>query len=269
MRFQSILHIAKRPGILLLFYIFLAMILMNFNDGGSLKGIRGVILQTVEWMDAVKYDWRSRTKLRQDNDALKKEIFDLNLTNQKLREVVLENSRLKRLLKLKRESPHDLVAARVIGSGNERGYSSLILDVGSADSVAQNMAVVNADGLVGKIISTSAQQSVVQILMNYDSWVDARLENSREMASITYSSSSWLDLEYVARNIPVEEGELVNTSGMSDIYPAGIKIGIVTDIFESENDLFKKIRVKPSVNFYAVEEVFVIRSAGAEKASGE
>ena len=269
MKFQSLLHIAKRPGILLLFYIFLAMTLMNFNDGESLKGIRGVILQSVEYMDEVKADFRSREQMQVDNDKLKKEIFDLNLTNQKLREVVLENTRLKRLLKLKRQSPHELIAARVIGSGNERGYSSLILNVGEADSVSRNMAVINSDGLVGKVISTSLHQSVVQILMNYDSWVDARLENSREVASITYRSSSWLDLEYVAHNIPVEPGEQVNTSGMSDIYPPGIKIGIVTDIEETDDALFKTIRVKPAVNFFAVEEVFIIRNSGSEKLSGE
>ncbi|RMF58790.1 MAG: rod shape-determining protein MreC [Calditrichaeota bacterium] len=250
---------------LLLFYIFLSLLLMNFSDGRSLRGVRLVLLQTIEWIDEIKEAITVHQNMEKELLALKKENFDLRLTNIKLREVLIENARLRKLLELKTSSPYHLVAARVIGKGTEEGIRTLILNVGEDDSVRINMAVVNADGLVGRIISTTTSESIVQILMDHNSLVSARLQQSREVGVVGWSGNSWLDLQYISKNIPVKRGELVITSGLSQIYPPGLKIGVVADIIENEYDWFKEIRVKPAVNFNAVEEVFVIRALREEK----
>ncbi len=227
------------------------------------------MLQTIEWVHQIEETFRLRHHMSQEIEQLKAENFRLKMTALKLREVLIENSRLRRLLKLKEEGAYRVVAARVIGSGTEGGIRSLIISVGEQDSVRKNMPVVNADGLVGRVIATTPGQSIVQILMDHNSLVSARLQHSREAGVIAWSGNSWLDLLYIPKNIPVEKGEMVITSELSRIYPPGLKIGIVTTIKENKFDLFKEIRVKPAVNFNAVEEVFVIRNQAAGKRSGE
>ena len=185
---------------------------------------------------------------------------------------MLENIRLKKLLNLKEETNYSFVAGRVIGSGIEFGVRSFILNIGEEDGVKENLPVINGDGLVGKIISISPDQSITQILMDHNSLVSARLEGSREAGVISWDGNSWLNLLYISRDVPVSLGEVVVTSGLSQIYPPDLQIGIVSDIKQNEYDLFKQIRINPSVNFNALEEVLVIKKSQTDSSrnySGE
>jgi rod shape-determining protein MreC len=134
----------------------------------------------------------------------------------------------------------------------------LILNVGSADSIQKNQAVLTEAGLVGKILDTEPKQALTQILMDRNTLVSARLQKSREIGVVGWSGNLWLDLYYIPKDVEVEPGEVVITSGLSRIYPQGIKIGVVAEINEKEYELFKEIKVKPAVNFNQLEDVFVV-----------
>ncbi len=254
----------KRSVLVLFFYIALSFVLMGLNDAAALRGIRLVLLQGIALLHAVKEKIEVIQITAEENRMLRQENFRLKLTNQKLREALLENARLRRMLNIKKGYPYPLVAARVIGNGVEEGVRSLILNVGETDSVFKNYPVICADGLVGKIIVTTPHQSIAQVLMDHNSLVSARLQRSREVGVIAWSGNSWLELLYIPKNISVETGELVITSGLSKIYPPGLKIGVVTDIRENEYEFFKEIRVQPAVRYNALEEVFVIRRPQAQ-----
>ncbi|MEZ4764632.1 MAG: rod shape-determining protein MreC [Calditrichia bacterium] len=140
-----------------------------------------------------------------------------------------------------------------------------MIDVGEDDSVAVNMAVVNANGLVGKIFEVTSSQALVQLLKDRNAFVSARLQGSREIGTIAWTGSGiQLEMQHILKNIPVEEGEMVLTSGMGGVYPVGIQIGIVVSVKDDERGMFRKILVQPSVNFNALEEVFVVRKKQVE-----
>lgn len=259
MRIPPFLIYVKKSIFLLFFYIALSVVLMSFNDSESLYGIRWFLLTVIEEVDYYKMKFTFQRNLEAQNELLKKENFHLHMTNQRLREVLVENARLRRLLHWKKSGEYDLVAARVVGKSPEKNINTLLLNIGRQDSVYKNLAVVNADGLVGKVIATTGHQAIVQILKDHNSRVGVVLQNSREQGMIGWSGNSWLDLLNIPKNIAVEEGEMVITSGFSRIYPAGLKVGVVTSVEENNYDLFKTIKVKSAVNFNAVEEVFVIR----------
>jgi rod shape-determining protein MreC len=269
MRSSRFLGFVNRPIVLLSIYIFLSAMLMNFSDAASLRGIRWTVLRIIGMFDSIQMDLAWRENLAQENELLKQENFQLHITNQKLREMVLENSRLKELLAFRNESQYEYITARVIATGTEKGVNTLILNIGTRDNVEKNMAVVNADGLVGKIIAVGSRESIVQLLMDHDCWVGARLQNSREVGIVGWDGNVWLNLHYIPKNIPVRIGELVITSGLSEIYPPELKIGVVVDIEESEGELFKKVQVTPAVNFNSIEEVFIIRTETPENPVSE
>ena len=94
--------------------------------------------------------------------------------------------------------------------------------------------------------------------MDRNALVSARLQKSREIGVVGWSGNLWLDLYYIPKDVEVEPGEVVITSGLSRIYPKGIKIGVVAEVKEKEYELFKEIKVKPAVNFNQLEDVFVV-----------
>lgn len=261
MKFNPFLLFYKKPLFLLLVYVLLSVGLLRMNSETSLSGIRYASLQVVESFAKIQLQFSIWKNYRREITELKKENYLLSRKNQNLKHIVLENIRLKKLLKLKQESEYDFVAARVIGIGTEIGIRSLILDVGDEDSVKKNMPVLTADGLVGKIVVTTPKESIIQILADHNSLVSARLQNSRETGVVSWDGNSWLNLLYISKDVPVTIGEEVVTSGLSKIYPPLIRIGVVTFIKENDYDLFKEIRLKPAVNFNALEEVIVLRTS--------
>ncbi len=267
MRFHFLLPVFRKPAYLLLVYVGLSLFLMSLNPPAQLRGIRMGVLALVEFWSGIQEAFTLRRVSRQELEALKEENFRLQLSNQRLREVLLENIRLHRLLNLSRELDMAYISARVIGMGTERDVQSIILNVGSEDGVGRNMPVVNADGLVGKVISVTPGQSVVQILLDHNSLVSARLEQSRELGIISWDGSPWLSLQYVPKSVSVQVGEPVVTSGLSNIYPPGLKIGVVVKVKEDRRGFFNIIRVKPAVDFNRLEEVFVI--VGEQKTTGK
>ncbi|RMG65517.1 MAG: rod shape-determining protein MreC [Calditrichaeota bacterium] len=270
MRFHFLLPIFRKPHYLLLVYVGLSFFLMSLNPPAELRGIRMGVLALVEFWSGIQESLTRRQVSRKELEALKEENFRLQLSNQRLREVLLENIRLHRLLNLSRELDVAYVSARVIGLGTERDVQSIILNVGSRDGVGKNMPVVNADGLVGKVIAVTPGQAVVQILLDHNSLVSARLQQSRELGIVSWDGSPWLRLQYIPKSVAVSVGEPVVTSGLSNIYPPGLKIGVVVKVSEDRRGFFKNIRVKPAVDFNRLEEVFVIvgeKKTPAEKAA--
>ena len=76
-------------------------------------------------------------------------------------------------------------------------------------------------------------------------------------------------LKFIPNTIEVKAGDIVFTSGLSQIYPPNIKVGVVTQIKKDPSKLFQTIYVKPSVDFNALEEVFVVEMETGAHASGK
>jgi rod shape-determining protein MreC len=233
---------------------------MNYNDAFTLRGLRIMLINFVGWVNSVETKITRIKDLQKENKNLREQNLNLAMANQQLQEIMIENIRLRRLLQFSKDSKYEFKAAEVIGLGQEGTVSSILLDVGYADSIKKNMAVITDMGLVGKILRTEEYFSVAQILFDRNSLVSARLQNSRELGTIIWGGNVWLDLGYVPNDVVVELGETVITSGLSEIYPPGIKIGVVGEIEQDDYSLFKKIKVKPAVNFNSLEEVFIVFS---------
>jgi len=272
MRISPAAFYTRKSVALLVVYVLLSLGAMKFNDPFALSGIRYALLQSVASMAKLKTKVLLLRSEARRMEALKKELFRVRLENSRLKESLLENIRLKKLLKLKNSTKYSTIAAHVIGSGLEMGVESLLLDVGRLQGVHKDMAVLCPEGLVGRVVAATPRQSIVQILLDPNLLVSARTQKSRETGIISWQGNPWLNLMYIPKNIPVAKGEVIVTSGLSRIYPPGIRIGIVSGVKKDKYDLFQKINVLPVVNFKALEEVFIVKyetSAVPEAANAE
>lgn len=258
MKLNPFLVLVRKPLFLLVVYIILSIVLLRMNPEKSLQGLRYGALQVVEVFAKIRFQIAVWKDYQKEVEILKRENFKLQTTLQKTRDIFLENERLKLLLNFKEENQLELIPSKIIGVGTELGVRSFVLDIGEEDGAQKNMPVLTADGLVGKIVLTTPKQSICQILKDHNSLVSARLQNSREIGVVSWDGEPWLNLLYISKDVPVNIGEDVVTSGLSKIYPPFLRIGQVSEINENEYDLFKEIRIKPAVNFNSLEEVIVI-----------
>ncbi len=198
--------------------------------------------------------------LKAENKELRKaNILLLNELSQ-LREEKLENIRLRKLLGFKeKNNSYSFVPADVVGKTLVSPYNYIVLNVGSNDGIEINMPVICESGVVGKIMKVGKNYSIGMILLHKDFRASAKIQRSRIDGIISWNGDEYLSMLNVAKTMDVEVGDVVITSEYSTIFPPGFEIGVVAEIDNSVPGLFKKIKVKPSVDFTKLEEVFVVK----------
>ncbi|MBI5559650.1 MAG: rod shape-determining protein MreC [Deltaproteobacteria bacterium] len=199
---------------------------------------------------------------RAENENLKKTIYTLTDENNKLKEELSLDSRMKELLKFKEESAVPTLAARIIGMSNfgaGGGWArTLTLDRGSLEGAEVDMPVVSPRGVVGRIIEVTQRTSTVLLLVDPRSNIDVTVQRTR-IRSVAEGNGTSLTLKYVRPFDDVQEGDVVTTAGLSGIFPKGLYVGEVTTVERGEDNLFRYIEVKPASDIRKLEEVLIVK----------
>ena len=170
-----------------------------------------------------------------------------------------ENNKLKELLSLK-ESNYNIIISTVIN--RDDWYKYLTINKGKKDNIKKNMAVIDNNGLIGKIIEVGDNYSIVSL-------VTSNLDNNKTSVSIGNNNyfgilsgynknTRTLIVDTVSKNSNIKIGDKVYTNGLGKIIPEGICIGEVIDIKLDELELSKVLSIKTSINYDDIKYVGVI-----------
>lgn len=204
------------------------------------------------------------TGLREENMRLRKEVAELKEQVNGMRESTLENQRLKELLAFKEDTGYRTLTARVIGTDPTSLFKTITIGKGSVNGIRKNMAVVTNDGVVGRVLSLSANSSKVLLITDRNSNADAIIQRSRDRGIAEGREPDLLQLKYLPRSADVTEGDLIVTSGVGGVFQKGLVIGTVLRIDKKEGGIFQYVEINPVVNFSKLEEVLVITNSPQE-----
>jgi rod shape-determining protein MreC len=195
--------------------------------------------------------------VRAENRNLKAQIERMSLEQVRISQDADQARRLQALLAFKEQFISQTKAAQVIGSSGSEQSRSLYIDKGENDGIKPDMAVITADGIVGKVLHAYPSTSLVLLINDQSSGVGAILEKSRLQGILKGTSAGEVVLEKVMSDETVPPGEMVLTSGGDGIFPKGLLVGRVTKV-GSGSDLFLNIRVRPAADLSRLEEVLVV-----------
>jgi rod shape-determining protein MreC len=195
--------------------------------------------------------------VRAENRQLKDQIEQMRLEQVRLSEDAEQAHRLQQLLAFKEQVISKTVAAQVIGSSGSDLSKSIYIDKGSNDGVAQDMPVITANGIVGKVLRVYPSTSLVLLINDQTSGVGALLEKSRLQGVVHGTPNGELMLEHVMSDEQVAAGDIVLSSGGDQIFPKGLPVGTVTHVSPGR-EMFLNIRVKPAADLGRLEEVLVV-----------
>ncbi len=209
--------------------------------------------------------WRGYFDLRRvrgENQALKRENFFLHQDIRFLEDRIgLAGSEASLRANLS-EFEGTIVAARVIGVDSANPHQSIVIDKGSLDGVAKDMAVCDRNGaLVGRTIPPiGLKEAMVQLITDKDSSVSVKSVVAGLTGSMTGRSTNVCELRHVLASVEGgKEGEELKTTGFDKIYPAGIKVGTIQSLTEDATaPIFREIIVKPYFSFDALDVVAVL-----------
>ncbi|HEY3383900.1 MAG TPA: rod shape-determining protein MreC [Vicinamibacterales bacterium] len=204
--------------------------------------------------------------VHRQNDALRQRVSDLQVALQRSRELAGESESLRRLLGLRDKTQWSTRPAEIIGTSATADFRTLTIDRGTADGVRADMAVIVPDGVVGRVVMPSRRASKVQLLVDRSAAAAVMVARSRAQGIVLGSGEALLRLEYVSTSADLAVGDQVVTSGIDGIYPAGFVVGLVETI-EKAGGSFRAIRVRPAVDFSALERVLVVLAGPAAPAA--
>jgi len=204
-----------------------------------------------------------------ENEALHQRVTELETALQTERAVANGTRALEEALGLQKTLAVKTVAARVIAFDPSADFLTLTIDHGSADGVESDMAVLAAQGVVGKVLGKPlAHAAKVQLLIGRNAGAGATLERVEAEGVVKGGAGNALEMSYVSNVKDVKPGDRVLTSGHDGIFPPGLPIGVVETAVKGSG-LFRSIRIRPAVDFSHLEIVLVVvdRPARAEKAA--
>jgi len=247
-----------REYVILAVLIAISVALFPLNDNPQIKQLRAYTIAGLGLLHEPISVVTETVTLRAENERLRRSNIQLADEVYQLREARIENIRLRRKLEFKERSSYDLVAARVVGQSTDPVRNTITLSAGRNQGVREQMPIVSESGLVGRVVLTSENYSIGQVLLNMDLRTSAKVERTRIDGILQWDGSARLRLNNVAKTLDVNEGDVVVTSEYSNIFPPGIFIGIVSRVDIIPGSITKDIRVQPGVDFSRLEEVFVM-----------
>lgn len=181
-----------------------------------------------------------------------------------LEELARENERLRQLLDFRSALGQKSIAARVVARDSFPWRHTVILDKGTRHGVRKDMAVIVAEGLVGRVLEPGPETARVILLIDPDSRVSALASESRAQGVVAGDGSAALRMLYLEMDGGVAVGEGVLTSGVGSLFPKGILVGKIAALAREDSGLHLMARVEPVVKFSKLEEVLCLESSPAK-----
>ncbi|MCX7995281.1 MAG: rod shape-determining protein MreC [candidate division WOR-3 bacterium] len=186
-------------------------------------------------------------------DHLESELSRLNI----------ENQMFKNRLGLLSSSDNTLsnqfriLKANIIGRDPQNFNGFLYIDKGKNDSITTNAPVILQNKIVGRVKSVFSDIAIVETFENSDFAISGKDVRSGIYGIV--KKKRQLLMEYIKINDNVTIGDSIYTSGLSDIFPEGLLIGVVSDVREKKGDLFfKEVIIEPAISINRLNYVYVI-----------
>ena len=202
-------------------------------------------------------------KLRAEND----ELTYKSLLNDELE---AENERLRNMLNVFDEKKSmNPIMAQVTGKETSSWFQMFTIDKGSKPGIKENMAVINADGLIGYIYKVYETSSEVISIVDSRASVAALIESSRDQGivkgTLGIEEDAACRMYYLPVDLVPRPGDTVVTSGVGLSFPKGLKIGVIRESTRYMDENKHYVVIEPYVDFMHIEEVIVLIYEAAQE----
>ena len=249
------------------------LILRNSNDislaengiGSLFSRVQSAFTSATSGVREFVTRWHNYDVLEQEYNELSLKYQEASLQLNAAQEAMQENDRLKTSLEAKsRYESLDPIYARVIARAPGQWFETFSINRGKNDGVSAGMAVVNGDGLVGRVYEAGNNYAKVICIIDTRSAVACMVQSTRDngimRGEITQSAvRAECYVYYLPSLNNVVPGDTVITSGTDSLFPKGLHIGTVTAVSMDAGSEGSYAVVAPSVDFQHLEEVFVLR----------
>lgn len=199
--------------------------------------------------------------VREQNQQLQATVDRLRLEQAALLEDAQQGQRLQAILRFQEKYIYKTLPVQVIGTSGSEQSRAFYIDKGSDSGVERDMAVITADGIVGKVRDVFPRTAQVLAVNDQSSGAGVILETTRIRGILRGNAAGQLQIVGLMADSRIKPGERVLTAGGDEIFPRGLPVGTVKEVApDPDQDGFIKIIVQSAAHLNRLDEVLVITS---------
>jgi rod shape-determining protein MreC len=202
--------------------------------------------------------------LQEAQNAQAEAVKKLTLQTQRATQVeqlTLENNRLRKLLDLREQTKTPAQAAQVLYDAPDPYTRRIVVDKGLLQGVQAGSPVIDEAGVLGQVTRVNPMSSEVTLVIDRDHAIPV-LNTRTGARSVAYGDPAihvgGLELRFMAGNADVQQGDLLATSGVDGVYPAGLPVARVSHVERSANSAFARIDCEPVALVHNTQHVMIL-----------
>ena len=236
---------------------------------GTVRQVVGTVLHPLQMVALLPRDaiygagdyFSSLAEMKKQVDELKRQqIADAQALQQaQLR--TAENNQLRRLMGAREQVPTKSILAEVLYDARDASSRKIILNRGSNSDVSLGLPVIDNQGVVGQVTRVFPFTSEVTLLTDKDQAIPVQLLRNG-LRSVAYGRGKIgsLELRFTAPNADIKVGDIVVTSGLDGIYPAGLAVARVTQVDSNASGAFGGVICQPLAGIQNNRQLLILMS---------
>ncbi|MEQ8924175.1 MAG: rod shape-determining protein MreC [Fulvivirga sp.] len=185
--------------------------------------------------------------LRRQLEQLEQSLYNLNVRQRQDDELL---------------SQYEFIPAKVIKNSTRKFENYITINKGTKHGIEPGMAVINNNGVVGKVKEVSRNFSVIISILHGNSMVSSKIKRTGDLCTVKWGGEDYLtaNVLYLPRHVQLSAGDTIITSGYNAIFPEGIPVGTVESFEISEDALFYDAYIKLSTDLNKLSYVYLIKN---------
>ena len=238
---------------------FMSLLIFFSRDTSYVNKVEKNIVDSIVFFSKPKLWYDNLLIVNEENLLLKQKITQLNLLNAKYDNYRIENEFLRKMLDFKESySKISLIPSNIV-KHNISSINSLVIDLSKNDGIDVNQAAIDMNGLIGKTINVGEYGSKIQLINDKNFAVSVKVGKDKVLGIFKPIHGNKGILEGIIKSSQLSVGDMVYTSGITEIYPPDIPVARVLSLSEDEDKPFKVVVVEIIADLKNLNYVFIIQ----------
>jgi rod shape-determining protein MreC len=231
---------------------------LSYIAGAIISPFQNFYTQVIQSTSSSIKHYFFLTDVVQQNEQLKLVVQRLISEKNQLIERIASQKRLEKLMTYEDDWKKKALVASVIGRDATQWSKVVVINRGTINGIKDHLAVITDAGVIGQVIHAGLNTSKVLLIVDSRSAVDALFQDNRVSGVVVGAGEDECQLKFVPNAADVKVGDSVLSSGLGGIFPKGLMIGKVSQVFRKKQGLFQRITLTPSSDLSRLEEVLVL-----------
>ncbi len=258
-----------------MFFAIISVVLMVLDvRQNAMNGLRQVLAVAIsplqrlanapaELLDQTGNFFVTQARLQNENTMLKQRHLMQAVQLQRIQAMQAENAYLRKMLNIQPAQRETAVAAEIIYAGRDPFSQKIIVDKGLNQNVKPGQPAIDDIGVIGQVTRVYPFSSEITLLTDKDQAIPVEIvRNGARAIAFGHGQDGTLELPFMAANADVQNGDILVTSGIDGVYPAGLPVAAVSKI--ERNASFAKISCTPSAGVNRHKQLLILGGAGRE-----